>query len=66
MNIMKSEAGVPDVTQRTKNLTSIHKDVGLIPGLIQWLKDLATWHSLGKLQHRLKTRLRSGIAMVVV
>ena len=33
--------GVPVVTQQDKNLTSIHKDVGLIPGLTQWLKDLA-------------------------
>ena len=33
--------GVPVVAQQVKNPTSIHKDVGLIPGLTQWVKDLA-------------------------
>ena len=32
--------GVPVVTQRVKNLTSIHEDAALIPGLAQWVKDL--------------------------
>ena len=30
---------VPVAAQQVKNLTSIHEDVGLIPGLIQWIKD---------------------------
>ena len=33
--------GVPTVAQQVKNLTSIHEDVGLIPGLAQRVKDLA-------------------------
>ena len=29
------------MAQGVKNPTSIHEDVGLIPGLSQWVKDLA-------------------------
>ena len=35
----KSCWGVPVVVQWVKNLTSIHEDEGLIPGLTQWVKD---------------------------
>ena len=33
--------GVPIVAQWLTNPTSNHKDVGLIPGPAQWVKDLA-------------------------
>ena len=32
--------GVPIVAQQVKSPTSIYEDVGLIPGLVQWVKDL--------------------------
>ena len=32
---------VPVVAQQVKNLTSTYEDVGLIPGLTQWIKGLA-------------------------
>lgn len=31
--------GVPIVAQQVTNLTSIHEDMGLIPGLTRWVKD---------------------------
>ena len=33
--------GVPVVAQQVRNLTSIHENAGLIPGLAKWVKDLA-------------------------
>ena len=38
--------GVPLVAQRVKNLTSIHENVGLIPGLAQQIEDLALLQAL--------------------
>ena len=34
-------AGVPFVVQWVKNPTSICEDLGSIPGLAQWVRDLA-------------------------
>ena len=48
--------GVPVVAQWVKNLTSIHGDVGLIPGLAQGCYKL--WCSL-------QMQLRSHVAVVV-
>ena len=34
-----TKIGVTTVAQWVKNMTGIHEDAGLIPGLTQWLKD---------------------------
>ena len=38
--IRMSLQGVPVVAQRVMNMTSNHEDMGSIPGLVQWVKDL--------------------------
>ena len=39
--VKKAALGVPTVAQLVKNPTSACKDAGSIPGLAQWVKDLA-------------------------
>ena len=35
-----SKMGIPTVAQQVKNSASVQEDVGSIPGLSQWVKDL--------------------------
>ena len=49
------------MVQQVKNLTSIHEDVGLIPGLPQWVRIQCG----RELQCRLQMQLGSDIAVVM-
>ena len=37
--LSKYERSVPVMAQQLENLTSIHEDMGLIPGLARWAKN---------------------------
>ena len=50
------------MAQHVTNTNSIRKDVGSIPGLSQWVKDL----SCCELWCTSQTQLKSGVAMAVV
>ena len=39
--MLSDRLGAPVVAQQVKNLTSIREDMGLTPGLAQWIGDLA-------------------------
>ena len=43
--------GVPTVAQWVKNPTSIQEDVGLIPGLVQWVKDMVLPQAAAQIWH---------------
>ena len=51
------------MAQQVTNQTSFHAGLGLIPGLTQWVKDLAL-RKVG-IQHWLQMLLRSGVAVAV-
>ena len=54
---------VPAVAQLVKNPTSIHEDVGLVPGPSQWVPGI--WRCR-ELWCRSQTWLGSGVAVAVV
>ena len=61
-NNKKTRCGVPVVAQQSTNPTSIHEDMGSIPGLAQWAKG-PVLPGIG--WHRLQNWLGSDVAVAV-
>ena len=60
--LFKIRIGVTVVAQWLKNLTRNHEVLGSIPGLAQWVKDLALPRAAW---YRSQMRLGSGVAVAV-
>ena len=60
--VKKGHKGVPVMAQWLTNLTKNHEVTGLIPGLAQWIKDLALLELWCRSQTRLGFRVAVALA----